>query len=79
MLRKHLSGNHLLVQLALSEGMLTFIGLHNGWTSRSVITRRAVLRRYGALAGLTLASDNGGIRGEDEGRQRFLRLLDLGR
>ncbi len=79
MLREHLSRNHLLMQLALRYGMLAFIGLHRAWASRSIIARSAVFRQYGALAGLTLTCDNGGIRWEDEGRQGFLRFLDLGR
>jgi len=74
MLREHLSRNHLLVQLTLRYGMLL-----RAWTFRSIITRRAVLRHYGALAGLTLTGDNGGIGRENEGRQGFLRFLDLGR
>ncbi len=52
--------------------------LRRDWASQSIITGRAVLRRYGALARLTLPGNNGRIRRNDESRQGFLRFLDLG-
>jgi len=53
--------------------------LHPARASWNIITRSAVLRGYGALAGFTLAGDHGGIRRDDKGGHRFLRFLDLGR
>ena len=43
-----------------------------------MLVQRAVLARYGTLAGLALARDDGGIGGQDERRQRLLRLFDFG-
>lgn len=79
MLREYLSCNHLLMQLALSKGVLAFSRLYHACASWSIITRRAVLWHDGALARLTLASDHGRIRRDDEGGHGFFRFLDLGR
>ena len=77
---KHLPGDHLLVDLALGHGVnRAFVELDGiGIGDVLVLVQRAVLARYGALAGLALARDDGGIGGQDERWQRLLRLFDFG-
>lgn len=41
------------------------------------LVHRVMLARYGAFARLALASDDGGIGGQDERGQRLLRLFDF--
>lgn len=76
MFRKHLPGNHLVVDLAL--GHRTIVALVELDGIGSVLVHRAVLARYGALARLALAGDDGGVGGQDKRRQRLLWFLDFG-
>jgi hypothetical protein len=90
LLRKHLTGNPLVVDLALGRYRtitFTFIELDRIRIGHDVVVlvlvlvlvgRGAVLAGYGTLAGLALAHDDGGVRGHDEGRQRLFRFFDLG-
>jgi len=76
---KHLPGDHLLVDLTLGHGVIrAFVELDGIGDVVVMLVQRAVLARYGALAGLALARDDGGIGREDERRQRLLRLFDFG-
>jgi len=75
---KHCPGDHLLVHLALGRGLIRAFVELDGIGDVLVLVQRAVLARYGALAGLALARDHGGIGGQDERRQWLLRLFDFG-
>jgi len=88
LLRKHLTGDPLVVDLALGRYRtitFTFVELDRIRIGHDVVVlvlvlvgRGAMLAGYGTLAGRALAHDDGGVRGHDEGRQRLFRLFDLG-
>ena len=66
---EHLPGDHLVVELALGHGVIrAFVELDGRDVLVLVLVQRAVLARYGALAGLALARDHGRIGGQDERR-----------
>ena len=80
MFRKHLAGDHLVVDLGLVRGVIVVavveldgIGIGNG-----LLINRVVLAWYGTLARFTLACDHCGIGGQDERRRRLFGLLDFG-
>ena len=78
MFRKHLPGDHLVVDLSLGHGAIALVelnGIHRVLVGRGAVP---VLVRDGAFAGLALACDDGGIGREDERRKRLFGLLHLG-
>jgi hypothetical protein len=72
MLRKHLSGNHLVVLLTFGSGSCSGSGTHplvelnRGRTLLGAVGR-AALGRDRTLAGLTLTRDDGGVWRQDKG------------
>jgi len=74
--RKDLPCKHLIVGPDLIDGAIALVELDR--RGGGVLVHRIVLAGYGALAGLTLAGDDGRIGRHDERRQRFLRVFDFG-
>ncbi|KAI9509709.1 dihydroxy-acid dehydratase [Russula earlei] len=70
-------GQVVMSQLALRYGAIAIAQLDGVAGIGSALVYRAVLARDGALAGLALARDDGGIRGQNERRERLPRTSSL--
>jgi hypothetical protein len=78
MLGKYLPCKHLIVGPRVTDRTTAFVKLDRSGGSALILIHRVMLLGYGALAGLTLACDDGRIGRQDEVGRGLFRLFYFG-